>query len=368
MTKNKARRDSNAPIRNLSAYLLYQNAMRDEFKSKNPSFTFGQLSKFTSAMYADLLTNEKEEWHARAEVDKCRYLYALSNYVPPNGYDATGNAIISHQMHGKKKKDRDTNAPKRNVSAYLMYQNGMRDEFKRENPAMTFGQLSKFTSHMYKSLTVQEKQTWELRANQDKERFDRQMKNYVPPHGYDEKGNLILAHKKNKRNKRALKDPNAPKRARGSFVFFADEYRPRVVSDNPGIKFTDMGTELGRIWRALDPTVKQKYNDLANKDKLRFAIARDKYKAEKGLKQIIGVNQLIGVPQETGFPQENMKQDQEIGNKQEQEIGIKQKQEIGIKEEIEIEEVIEIKEETEVRQETEVKQKIDLKEVIDVKQ
>merc|ERR1712238_468218 len=213
---------------------------------------------------------------------------------------------------------------------------------------------------MYKSLTVQEKQTWELRANQDKERFDRQMKNYVPPHGYDEKGNLILAHKKNKRNKRALKDPNAPKRARGSFVFFADEYRPRVVSDNPGIKFTDMGTELGRIWRALDPTVKQKYNDLANKDKLRFATARDKYKAEKGLKQIIGVNQLIGVPQETGFPQENMKQDQEIG--------IKQKQEIGIKEEIEIEEVIEIKEETEVRQETEVKQKIDLKEVIDVKQ
>merc|ERR1712238_373216 len=167
---------------------------------------------------------------------------------------------------------------------------------------------------MYKSLTVQEKQTWELRANQDKERFDRQMKNYVPPQGYDEKGNLILAHKKNKRNKRAIKDPNAPKRARGSFVFFADEYRPRVVSDNPGI------------------------------------------------------NQLIGVPQETGFPQENMKQDQEIGNKQEQEIGIKQKQEIGIKEEIEIEEVIEIKEETEVRQETEVKQKIDLKEVIDVKQ
>merc|ERR1711957_865508 len=221
---------------------------------------------------------------------------------------------------------------------------------------MTFGQVSKFTSHMNKSLTVQEKQTWELRANQDKERFDRQMKNYVPPHGYDEKGNLILAHKKNKRNKRALKDPNAPKRARGSFVFFADEYRPRVVSDNPGIKFTDMGTELGRIWRALDPTVKQKYNDLANKDKLRFATARDKYKAEKGLKQRIGVNQLIDVPQETGFPQENMKQDQEIGNKQEQEIGIKQKQEIGIKEEIEIEEV------------TEVKQKIDLKEVIDVKQ
>jgi hypothetical protein len=42
---SKAKRDTGAPKRNLSAYLLYQNAMRDQFKALNPGMTFGQLSK-----------------------------------------------------------------------------------------------------------------------------------------------------------------------------------------------------------------------------------------------------------------------------------------------------------------------------------
>ncbi len=41
---------------------------------------------------------------------------------------------------------RDPAAPKRNQSAYLLYQNAMRDTFKQQNPGMTFGQLSKYTS------------------------------------------------------------------------------------------------------------------------------------------------------------------------------------------------------------------------------
>jgi hypothetical protein len=32
-------------------------------------------------------------------------------------------------------------APKRNMSAYLLYQNAMRETFKQQNPGMTFGQV-----------------------------------------------------------------------------------------------------------------------------------------------------------------------------------------------------------------------------------
>ena len=41
----KSNRDPNAPKRNMSAYLLYQNAMRDEFKARNPDMSFGQVSQ-----------------------------------------------------------------------------------------------------------------------------------------------------------------------------------------------------------------------------------------------------------------------------------------------------------------------------------
>eukprot|EP00957_Ditylum_brightwellii_P004061 308543-Ditylum_brightwellii.AAC.1 len=66
----KDKRDPRAPKRNMSAYLLYQNAMRETFKAQNPGMTFGQLAKYTSAMYAEMAQNEKDAWHARAEADK----------------------------------------------------------------------------------------------------------------------------------------------------------------------------------------------------------------------------------------------------------------------------------------------------------
>jgi len=277
---NKPSRDPGAPKRNMSAYLLYQNAMREQFKAQNPGMTFGQLAKYTSAMYAEMHPAEKEAWVARAEADKQRYMQELATYVPPPGYDAKGDSIdIEGKNRGKRKPERDINAPKRNISAYLLYQNAMRDQFKRENPGLTFGQLAKYTSHMYKNLTPEEKQVWEDRAAQDKERYQAQIAQYIPPPGHDAKGNLVDENRPTgKRLKRSKKDPNAPKRWRSSFVFFTFEMRPRVMAENPGIRFVDMGNILGEMWRALKPEEKKRYEDMAAQDKLRFAHEMEEYK------------------------------------------------------------------------------------------
>ncbi len=142
--KNRAGRDPYAPKRNLSAYLLFQNAMRDSFKAENPSMSFGELSKYTSLMYSQLTVEEKAAWQARAEQDKERYLHEMSTYVPSAGYDQNGNAIAQYpHVTGSKKKQRDPMAPKRNLSAYLLYQNAMRDQFKSDNPG-EFGSIYSF--------------------------------------------------------------------------------------------------------------------------------------------------------------------------------------------------------------------------------
>ena len=211
-------------------------------------FTFGQLAKYTSAMYAELPPSEKEAWQARAEADKARYLHELASYVPPAGFDPKGDALSSPiplKTVRKGKSDRDASAPKRNLSAYLLYQNAMRDQFKRENPGMNFGQLSKYTSHMYKHLTEEEKATWEARAQQDKARYDVELESYVPPPGHDQRGVLIEDQQPRKKSKRAIKDPSAPKRASGAYVFFTNDMRPKVLLEFPGIKFVDLGKVLG---------------------------------------------------------------------------------------------------------------------------
>ena len=83
----------------------------------NNSISFyEQLSKFTSAMYAEMPPKEKEQWAAHAEADKDRYLAELSNYVPPPGYDSKGDAIEYAQVIKSKRGNKvakDSNAPKK---------------------------------------------------------------------------------------------------------------------------------------------------------------------------------------------------------------------------------------------------------------
>jgi hypothetical protein len=226
---------------------------------------------------------EKAVWVARSEADKNRYLNELASYEPPPGFDAKGDAVLTYPTgKGKRgKPEKDINAPKRNVSAYLLYQNAMRDHFKRENPGMTFGQLSKYTSHMYKNLTTDEKGTWDARAAQDKARYDVEIVSYVPPPGHDARGVMIEDHRPRKRNKRGSKDPAAPKRASGAFVCFTNEARPIVMKDFPGVKFVEMGRVLGERWRSLPPDQKKRYEDMAAEDKVRFQMEMQQYTANQ---------------------------------------------------------------------------------------
>ena len=131
--------------------------------------TFGQLAKFTSAMYSELPPSEKVAWNQRAESDKQRFMHELASYVPPPGYDAKGDSLdnvttTSTTPGGSEKSKkvsrvssssnvnrttRDPNAPRRNMSAYLLYQNCMREQFKQLNPGITFGQLAKYTRYVH---------------------------------------------------------------------------------------------------------------------------------------------------------------------------------------------------------------------------
>ena len=134
---------------------------------------------------------------------------------------------------------------------------------------------------MYKSLSAEEKQRWEAHAAQDKARYEAEMASYVPPAGYDAQGSLVEERRFNKKYMKKQKDPDQPKRARGSFVFFTFDMRPQVTKEFPGIKFVEMGTVLGERWRALNAEEKSKYEDMAQEDKQRFNKEMEEYSARR---------------------------------------------------------------------------------------
>ncbi|CAJ1940639.1 unnamed protein product [Cylindrotheca closterium] len=83
-----------------------------------------------------------------------------------------------------------------------------------------------------------------------------------------------------KRNKRAKKDPNAPKRPISAFFYFSKEMRPKVAAENPEAKSTEITKMLGAMWRELDGDDKKKYDKKAKADHDRYASAKETYDAK----------------------------------------------------------------------------------------
>jgi len=94
--------------------------------------------------------------------------------------------------------------------------------------------------------------------------------------------------------KKRVKDPNAPKKARSSFIYYCQEHREKVQKSNPGISPKEVSRKLGVMWKALSDSEKKKFETLALKDRERYEsdmakVSRDnpsEAKAEKKPKKL----------------------------------------------------------------------------------
>ncbi|KAG2751645.1 hypothetical protein P692DRAFT_20726984, partial [Suillus brevipes Sb2] len=68
---------------------------------------------------------------------------------------------------------------------------------------------------------------------------------------------------------KATKAKGAPKRALSAYMFFSQDWRERIKTENPDAGFGEVGKLLGAKWKELDEEDKQPYIELAAKDKTR---------------------------------------------------------------------------------------------------
>jgi len=81
--------------------------------------------------------------------------------------------------------------------------------------------------------------------------------------------------------KRTKKDPLKPKRALSAYMFFVQDWRERVKSENPDASFGDVGRLLGAKWKEMSAAEKKPYEDKAAADKQRSAKENAAYTASK---------------------------------------------------------------------------------------
>lgn len=109
-------------------------------------------------------------------------------------------------------------------------------------------------------MTAQEKAPFQNQAEVDKQRFNNEMRTYVPQDSGRKRGG------KRKRSK----DPNAPKRSLSAFFWFCNDERPKIRGMNPEYTVGDVAKELGRMWAQVDPQTRERYNLMAERDKQRY--------------------------------------------------------------------------------------------------
>ncbi|KDR74088.1 hypothetical protein GALMADRAFT_227783 [Galerina marginata CBS 339.88] len=92
------------------------------------------------------------------------------------------------------------------------------------------------------------------------------------------------AEKAEKPSRKAKKDPNAPKRALSAYMFFSQDWRERIKTENPDAGFGEVGKLLGAKWKELDEAEKKPYIDQAARDKERADEEKNAYdkKAKSG--------------------------------------------------------------------------------------
>lgn len=72
--------------------------------------------------------------------------------------------------------------------------------------------------------------------------------------------------------RRKRKNPNDPKGPKNAYIFFTmdDKVRNEISEANPGISRPEMTKLIGQKWSSLSDDVKQHYQDLSDKDKVRY--------------------------------------------------------------------------------------------------
>lgn len=127
---------------------------------------------------------------------------------------------------------------------------------------------ARLLARQYKELNEKDMRKWEKKAEQDKMRYQEEMKHYIPAE--DPTGG--------KKGKKQKKDPNAPKRNMSAYFLYSIDARPTVKIENPEASFGDIARLISQKFKALTAKERKIWDDKAVADKVRYTAEMIEYK------------------------------------------------------------------------------------------
>nr|XP_014353403.1 PREDICTED: FACT complex subunit SSRP1 [Latimeria chalumnae] len=139
------------------------------------------------------------------------------------------------------KKAKDPQAPKRPMSAYMLWLNANREKIKSDNPGISITDLSKKAGELWKGMTKDKKEEWDRKAEIAKKDYEKAMKEYKESGGADAFKKESAKKSKGKAEKKPA--PKAPPVKVGNESFKSKEF---VSSEDSSSEERDSGKSKKR--------------------------------------------------------------------------------------------------------------------------
>jgi hypothetical protein len=149
-------KDKSAPKKPKNGYVIFCQETQAELKKTNPGLTGKDSIKELSKLWRELPDNLKQEYSAKAELDKQRYVKEMESYVP------------KPQEETPKKKSKKISRP---YTAYILFSMDKIKEIKKQNSEMKSNQIIQEAAKLWKSATEQEKAKYKKEAERLKQEF-----------------------------------------------------------------------------------------------------------------------------------------------------------------------------------------------------
>merc|ERR1719266_1562526 len=170
---------------------------------ENPEFSVGEIGKLLGGMWKKV--SDRSAFEAKAKKDKAAYTAKMEKYVKSASYKKHQVEMLAWKIHCTKKPfGKDPNAPKRSLSAYMLYAASVRDKIVKENPEMEASAVMKEQSVWWKGLSEKERTPWVSKAEAAKKKYQSQLERYMKTADYQKHVKAKEAYKQEmleKRNK-----------------------------------------------------------------------------------------------------------------------------------------------------------------------
>jgi len=195
--------DINAPKRALSAFFLWANKTRPSVIAAHPEWGVADVGRELGSMWKKVSSSEKAGFEAKHAKAKKIYESKMESYKKSKDYKKFQTELLAYKIHQTKKPfAADPNAPKRPLSAYMLYSASVRSEIIKANPDMAAArerqrdcEVMQEQGARWKALSESDRAPWVAKSEAAKKKYERLVLKYQNTNDYQKYINQRNAYK-----------------------------------------------------------------------------------------------------------------------------------------------------------------------------